>query len=79
MDPRFHLSNAQALVESLIQEGSEFLRKRARQAREQAENWAERGRDMYNAQKEQIRSAVDAGRQAYREKTGVSSDDGENV
>jgi gas vesicle protein len=51
------------------EEGREFVKKRARDAREQAEGWAERGKQAYASQREQIRSAVEAGRQAYREKT----------
>jgi gas vesicle protein len=54
-------------------EGREYMRKRARDARDQAGQWAERGKQAYNAQKEQIRSAVEAGRQAYREKTSATS------
>ena len=45
------------------------VRERARQAREQAGTWAEKGRDYLNQQKDQIRSAYEAGRQAYREAT----------
>jgi hypothetical protein len=45
------------------------VKERARQAREQAGSWAEKGRDYLNQQKEQIRSAYEAGRQAYREAT----------
>jgi gas vesicle protein len=55
------------------EEGRDFVRKRAREAREQAEQWAAHGKEVYNSQKEQIRSAVEAGRQAYREKTSASS------
>jgi len=72
-------SETREILMAKAEEGSEYLRKRAREARQQAETWADRGREMYNAQREQIRSAVDAGRQAYREKTGVGSGDGENV
>lgn len=61
------------------EEGRELLRKRAKEAKEQAEQWAERGKEAYNSQKEQIRSAVDAGRQAYREKTATAKADAENV
>lgn len=50
-------------------DGSETVKDRARQAREQAGGWAEKGRDYLNQQKEQIRSAYEAGRQAYREAT----------
>ncbi len=45
------------------------MRERARQAREQASEWADRGRDVVNQQKEQFRSAYEAGRQAYHETT----------
>ena len=61
------------------EEGSDYLRKRAREAREQAGDLAARGREMYNTQREQFRSAVDAGRQAYREKTASTRDEGEGV
>jgi len=45
------------------------VKERARQAREQAGSWAEKGRDYLNQQKDQIRSAYEAGRQAYHEAT----------
>jgi len=51
------------------EEGREFMRERARQAREQAAGWAERGREVLTQQKEQFRSAYEAGRQAYTEAT----------
>ena len=54
------------------EEGRDYVRKRARDAREQAGNLAQRGKEVLNSQKEQIRSAVEAGRQAYREKTSVA-------
>jgi gas vesicle protein len=51
------------------EEGRDYVRSRAREAREQAAEWADRGRDVVNQQKEQFRSAYEAGRQAYREAT----------
>ena len=51
------------------EEGRENVKQRARQAREQAGTWAEKGRDYLNQQKDQIRSAYEAGRQAYRDAT----------
>ncbi len=65
------------LLMSKAEEGRDYVSKRAREAREQAEQWAARGKDVINTQKEQLRSAVEAGRQAYREKT--TAGDGENV
>lgn len=49
------------------QEGTEQVKQRARQYREQANTWVERGKDVVAQQKDQIRSAVEAGKQAYRE------------
>ena len=60
-------------VRQRLREAAEDLpdkaRERARQARAQAGSWAEKGRDYLNQQKDQIRSAYEAGRQAYREAT----------
>jgi len=38
-------------------------------AREQATQWADKGRDVVSQQKEQFRAAYEAGRQAYKEAT----------
>jgi len=51
------------------EDSREFVRDRARHAREQAATWADRGREVLNQQKEQFRSAYEAGRQAYQEAT----------
>jgi gas vesicle protein len=56
-------------LRSKAEEGREFVRERARQAREQAAGWADRGREVLSQQKEQFRSAYEAGRQAYQETT----------
>lgn len=62
------------------EEGRDFVRERSKDARTQAEKWAEKGKQVINEQKDQIRSAVEAGRQAYREKTTAGArSDGENV
>lgn len=51
------------------EDGTDVVRERARQYREQAEQAVNRGRDYVAQQKDQIRSAFEAGRQAYREAT----------
>lgn len=56
-------------LRSAAEEFPDTMKERARQAREQAGSWAEKGRDYLNQQKDQIRSAYEAGRQAYREAT----------
>jgi len=54
-------------------EGREYIRNRARDAKQQASDLVDRGRDVLNQQKEQFRSAYEAGRQAYQEKTASDS------
>jgi len=60
-------------LRSRAEEGQAFVRDRARQAREQATTWADRGREVLNQQKEQFRSAYEAGKQAYHETTAAES------
>ena len=59
---------------SKAQEGREQVRQQARKAREQAEDWMERGKDVVNQQKEQLRAAYDASRQAYRDQTATNAE-----
>ena len=66
--PRSGSETREAILEQ-AEEGREFMKTHARQAREQAGEWVERGKDVVGQQKEQFRSAFDAGRQAYREAT----------
>jgi gas vesicle protein len=51
------------------EEGREYMRTRAREMRDQAGEWGERGREVLNQQRDQFRAAYEAGRQAYHEKT----------
>ena len=60
------------VIRTKAEEGREYVRGRARQAREQATDWVDRGKDLLNQQKEQFRSAYEAGRQAYSEATSES-------
>ncbi|HZQ92770.1 MAG TPA: YtxH domain-containing protein [Terriglobales bacterium] len=64
--PKSGVETREALRRS-AEEGRDFVVTRARQAREQAEQWAERGRDYLNQQKDSWNQAVQAGKQAYRE------------
>ena len=47
-------------LREVAEEGRDSVKERARQAREQAGTWADKGRDYLNQQKEQIRSAYEA-------------------
>ena len=62
------------VLRSKAEEGRDFVRERARQARQQASELAGRGRDLLNQQKEQFRSAYEAGKQAYHETTHPESE-----
>jgi len=66
-------SETREALRSKAEEGRDFVRERARQAREQAGDWADRGRDILSQQKEQFRSAYEAGKQAYQEVTKPES------
>jgi len=59
------------------EEGRQFMQDRTQRVREQAGQWVDRGRDVVNQQKENLRGAVETGRQAYYEattpKTGTNS------
>jgi gas vesicle protein len=58
--------------ESILQaaeEGREAVNARARQAKDQANQWVDRSKQYVDSQKEQIKSAFEAGKQAYREAT----------
>lgn len=56
-------------LREVAEESRNTVKERARQAKEQAGTWTDKGRDYLSQQKEQIRSAYEAGRQAYREAT----------
>lgn len=56
-------------IRDAAEEGRDYVNTQARRAREQASQWADKGREVLERQKQQFTSAVDAGRQAYREAT----------
>lgn len=63
-------------LRSKAEEGRDLVRERTTRARQQANDWVERGRDVLNQQKDQFRAAYDAGRQAYREATTAEGEPG---
>ena len=50
-------------------EGREYVVKSAREAREQAGQWVDKSKDFVDQQRDQFRSAMEAGKQAYKEAT----------
>lgn len=64
--PRSGRETRDAIMNS-AQEGREYLKTRGRDARESVNDWVDRGKEVMNRQKDQFTSAIEAGRQAYRE------------
>jgi len=55
------------LLLSKADEGKEYLRKRSEDLRDSATDMVERGRTKITKKRDHLASAVDAGKQAYRE------------
>jgi gas vesicle protein len=63
------------ILKSKADEGKEFLKKQTADLRENASDLVEKGRDVINRQKDTLNDAIQAGKQAYRDKVdgdGVS-------
>lgn len=54
-------------IKSSAQDGGEYLKTRGREARENMNQWVDRGKEVMGQHKEKISAAIDASRQAYRE------------
>jgi gas vesicle protein len=67
--PRSGRETREAIMDS-AQEGREYIKSRGSEARESVTQWVEDGKDLITREKEQFASAIEAGRQAYREATG---------
>lgn len=51
-------------------EGSEFLKRKGREVREQADDYIVKGKETLQRHRENLEAAVEAGKQAYREAGG---------
>jgi gas vesicle protein len=51
-------------------ESRDYVSNQAQRAKDTASTWVDKGRDAYSQQKEHVRSAFAAGRQAYDQATG---------
>jgi gas vesicle protein len=67
------------VIRSKAQESADRARHHARRAREQAGEWADRGSDVLNQQKDRFRTAYEAGRQAYNETTAAGAEPQKNL
>lgn len=54
-------------IRNSAQEGREYIKHRGREARETMNDWVERGKDVVSRKKEELGSAFDSAKQAYRE------------
>jgi gas vesicle protein len=62
-------SETREALRARAEEGRDYMKTRARDARNQASDWVDKGRDVVSQQKDQFRAAYEAGRQAYQEAT----------
>ena len=58
------------LILNKADQGREYLRKRGEDLRDSANDLLDKGRSVISQQKDQFNSAVEAGKQAYREHVG---------
>jgi gas vesicle protein len=56
-------------IREKFEEGREFVVTKTGEMRENAGDWVQRGKEVMDQQKQQIRSAFQAGKQAYQETT----------
>jgi gas vesicle protein len=61
------------VIRDKAEEGRDYMQAKAREARSQAAQWVDKGREVLNSQRDQFRSAYEAGRQAYHETTAEGS------
>ena len=62
--------------ESLLQgaaDGRDYIANQGQVARDQVNQWVEKGKDVVNRQKDQFSNAVEAGKRAYRDATSEKS------
>ncbi len=64
--PKSGRETRRAILDS-IEEGKDLLSERSREFRGQVTNWVDRGKETAAHKKDQITSAIEAGRVAYRE------------
>lgn len=59
-------------------EGTEYLKRKGREVREEADTYIAKGKEVLQRQRENVESAIEAGKQAYKEAssqaTGVPPD-----
>ena len=72
-------SEIRETLRSKADECREFIKERARKTREHAADLVDRGREVAKQQKDQFKSAYEAGRQAYHEATAADGGASKNL
>lgn len=72
-------SETREVLRAKADEGRDFVRARAQEAREHASEWVDKGREVVNQQKEQVRAAYEAGKHAYQEVTTKEPETAQNL
>jgi len=60
-------AETRGLIKSKANESGDYLRRRSEELRDQANETVQKGREAVGKQRDQLLSALDAGKQAYRE------------
>jgi len=58
------------LIKNKAGEGSDYLKQRSTEFKQNATEWVDRGKEAINRQRDNLSDAMEAGRQAYRDVVG---------
>jgi gas vesicle protein len=61
------------LIKNKAGEGTDYLKQRGNELRQNANEWVDKGKEALRSQKESLSDAMEAGRQAYRDAVGGQS------
>jgi gas vesicle protein len=62
------------MIKSKADEGKDYIKRRSEDVRESASQFVDRGKDVVSKQKDNLASALEAGKQAYREAVGSAGE-----
>lgn len=62
-----------SLIKNKADEGKDYLKKQSSELRDNAADLVDKGREAINRQKDTLNDAIEAGKQAYREKVEQST------
>jgi gas vesicle protein len=63
-------SETRDLIKNKAGEGADYIKQRSADVKQTASEWAEKGKEAMNRQKGNLADAMEAGRQAFRDKMG---------